>query len=120
ELFDAGGAPVQRLSALSPQGRRRMSANPHTNGGELLRALELPDFRQHAVEVPQHGKSLSEATRVLGEFLLDVMRANTDNFRLIGPDEVASNRLDPVFQTTSRAWMGNIEPNDDRVSPDGR
>src|SRR6185295_495797 len=111
---------VQRLTALAPQGRRRMSANPHSNGGELLRALDLPDFRRHAVEVPEHGRGLSEATRVLGGFLLDVMRTNTDNFRLMGPDEVASNRLDPVFQTTYRAWMPDREPNDEHVSPDGR
>ena len=82
ELFDDNGAPVESLKRLAPVGRRRMSANPHTNGGELLRALDLLDFREHAVDVPEHGKSLSEATNVLGYFLLDVMRANKDNFRL--------------------------------------
>jgi xylulose-5-phosphate/fructose-6-phosphate phosphoketolase len=120
ELFDEHGAPLESLTRLAPDGRRRMSANPHTNGGELLRALDLPDFREHAVEVEEHGKTLSEATKVLGYFLRDVMRDNEDNFRLMGPDEVASNRLDPVFQTTFRIWMADREPDDEHVAPDGR
>lgn len=120
ELFDEQGMPVESLTRLAPEGRRRMSANPHANGGELLRALDLPDFREHGVEVTEHGKSLSEATKVLGYFLRDVMRDNEENFRLMGPDEVASNRLDPVFQVTYRAWMAEKEPNDEHVSPDGR
>ena len=120
ELFDARGALVPELAALPPQGERRMSANPHANGGVLLRDLALPDFRDYAVEVATPGRSTSEATRVLGAFLRDVVRANPDNFRLFGPDETASNRLSDVFEVTERAWDAEIEPTDDHLGPGGR
>ena len=97
-----------------------MSANPHANGGALLQDLELPDFRDYAVKVEKPGKSTSEATRVVGAFLRDVMAANPDNFRLFGPDETASNRLSSVFEVTGRTWEAAIEPTDDGLSPDGR
>jgi xylulose-5-phosphate/fructose-6-phosphate phosphoketolase len=97
-----------------------MSANPHANGGLLLRDLRLPDFRDYAVDVPKPATDLSEATRVLGEFLRDVIRLNPDNFRVMGPDETASNRLGAVFETTDRAWDAATEPGDDHLAPDGR
>ena len=93
-----------------------MSANPHANGGALLQDLELPDFRDYAVKVEKPGKSTSEATRVVGAFLRDVMAANPDNFRLFGPDETASNRLGSVFEVTGRTWEAAIEPTDDGLS----
>ncbi|HLF78439.1 MAG TPA: phosphoketolase family protein, partial [Dehalococcoidia bacterium] len=99
---------------------RRMSANPHANGGVLLRDLDLPDFRQYAVEVARPGTSFSEATRVLGSFLRDVIRHNPDNFRLMGPDETVSNRLGAVLEVTDRVWLAQREANDDHLSPDGR
>ncbi|HKO75110.1 MAG TPA: phosphoketolase family protein [Gaiellaceae bacterium] len=120
ELFDAQGALVPELAALPPEGERRMSANPHANGGVLLRDLALPDFRDYAVEVPAPGRTTSEATRVLGAFLRDVVKANPSNFRLFGPDETASNRLSSVFEATERAWDAEIEPTDDHLGPDGR
>jgi xylulose-5-phosphate/fructose-6-phosphate phosphoketolase len=120
ELFDAQGALVQELAALPPEGERRMSANPHANGGALLRDLRLPDFRDYAVEVAKPGGSTSEATRVLGVFLRDVVKDNPDNFRLFGPDETASNRLSNVFEATDRAWDAEVEPTDDHIGPDGR
>jgi xylulose-5-phosphate/fructose-6-phosphate phosphoketolase len=97
-----------------------MSANPHTNGGAVLRDLVLPDFRGYAVEVSKPGKTFSEATRVLGTFLRDVMDRNRDSFRLFGPDETASNRLGAVFEVTGRTWEAEIEPTDEGLSPDGR
>jgi len=120
ELFDAQGALVPELAALPPGGERRMSANPHANGGALLRDLRLPDFRDYAVEVAKPGVTTSEATRVLGAFLRDVVKENSDNFRLFGPDETASNRLSDVFETTDRAWDAEIEPTDDHLGRDGR
>lgn len=120
ELFDPTGAPAPELRALPPQGERRMSANPHANGGELLRDLVLPDFRDYAVAVPAPGVTDAEATRVLGGWLRDVMRANPDRFRLFGPDEVASNRLSGVFEVTDRAFLAGIEPGDDHISSSGR
>ena len=120
ELFDENGALLSELAALPPRGDRRMSANPHANGGLLLRDLQLPDFRDHAVQVEKPGTTTSEATRVLGTFLRDVMSANPDSFRLFGPDETASNRLSDVFQATDRDWNAVIEPTDDHLSPDGR
>ncbi len=120
ELFDADGAPTSMLVDLPPKGHRRMSANPHANGGLLLRDLSLPDFRDYAVEVPKPGTTLSEATRVLGSYLRDVIRSNPDNFRLMGPDETASNRLDAVFEVTDRAFEAEILPTDDHLAPDGR
>ncbi len=120
ELFGKDGAPIAELRAQTPRGDRRMSANPHANGGALLRDLVLPDFREYAVEVPRPGGSTAEATRVLGQFLRDVIRANPKNFRLFGPDETASNRLSDVFDATDRAWVAQRIPTDDHLSPDGR
>ena len=97
-----------------------MGASPHANGGELLRDLALPDFRDYAVDVPAPGTVANEATRVLGGFLRDIVRANPETFRLFGPDETASNRLGDVFDATDRAWMAAIEPGDDHLAPDGR
>jgi xylulose-5-phosphate/fructose-6-phosphate phosphoketolase len=97
-----------------------MSANPRTNGGAVLRDLDLPDFRDHAVEVPRPGHGASEATRVLGGFLRDVIARNSRNFRLFGPDETASNRLGSVFEVTGRAWQGETLPTDTDLAPDGR
>jgi xylulose-5-phosphate/fructose-6-phosphate phosphoketolase len=120
ELFDQEGAPVQELAEMPPKSYRRMSANPHANGGLLLRDLSLPDFRDYRVEVRTPGTSLSEATRRLGEFLRDVIRRNPETFRLFGPDETASNRLQAVFEATDRAWDAEILPTDDHLSPNGR
>jgi xylulose-5-phosphate/fructose-6-phosphate phosphoketolase len=120
ELFDERGTLVPDLSALAPAGERRMSANPHANGGLLLRDLVMPDFRDYAVEVEEPGRSSSEATRVLGAFLRDVMRRNEERFRIMGPDETASNRLSAVFEATSRTWQAEILPTDEGLSPDGR
>jgi xylulose-5-phosphate/fructose-6-phosphate phosphoketolase len=120
ELFDDDGALVRDLAALAPGGARRMSANPKANGGELLRDLDLPDFRDYRVEVERPGTGTTEATRVLGGFLRDVVRRNPDNFRVFGPDETASNRLGAVFETTARTWEAEIEPTDEDLSPDGR
>ena len=97
-----------------------MSANPHSNGGTLLRDLILPDFRDYAVEVSAPGAGRSEATRVLGTFLRDVISRNTDNFRMVGPDETASNRLSAVFEATTRAWQGERKDTDEDLGPDGR
>jgi xylulose-5-phosphate/fructose-6-phosphate phosphoketolase len=120
ELFDATGALIPELQALAPTGSRRMSANPSANGGLLLRDLVMPDFRGHAVPVPRPGVESSEATRVLGGFLRDVIARNPDNFRLMGPDETVSNRLGAVFEQTDRAWDAETLPGDDHLSPDGR
>jgi xylulose-5-phosphate/fructose-6-phosphate phosphoketolase len=122
ELFDEGGRVRDEIRALAPRGVRRMGANPHANGGVLRRDLRMPDFRDYAVEVPEPGRTIAEATRVLGGFLRDVMRRNAGarNFRVFGPDEVASNRLDALFEATDRAWMAEIEPDDDHLAPDGR
>ncbi len=120
ELFDATGALMPEIAGLAPRDYRRMSANPHANGGLLLRDLQLPDFREYAVPVSGPGAGMSEATRVLGDWLRDVIKANGSAFRLFGPDETASNRLGDVFEVTSRAFDGVIEPADDHLSPDGR
>jgi len=120
ELFDRTGALRPQLAALPPQGERRMSANPHANGGELLRDLKLPDFRDYAVQVERPGAGASEATRVLGGMLRDVIRLNPTNFRLFGPDETNSNRLDAVFQVTDRVWDAETLPTDEHLAPDGR
>jgi xylulose-5-phosphate/fructose-6-phosphate phosphoketolase len=120
ELFDAGGKVVPEITGLPPSGHRRMSDNPHANGGELLRDLRLPDFRSYAVEVPKPGTTTSEATRVMATFLRDVVKMNPDNFRIMGPDETASNRLNPVFEATDRAWDAELVPGDDHLAPDGR
>ncbi|MCW2647759.1 MAG: phosphoketolase family protein [Pseudonocardiales bacterium] len=120
ELFDATGRLVPGLQALAPHGHRRMSANPHANGGRLLRDLAMPDFRDYAVPVENPAVESSEATRVLGEFLRDITARNSDRFRIMGPDETASNRLTPVFETTNRAWNAITLPGDDHLAPDGR
>jgi xylulose-5-phosphate/fructose-6-phosphate phosphoketolase len=120
ELFDADGRLVEPLRALAPSGMRRMSANPHANGGVLLRELELPDFRDYAVDVERPGIGTSEATKVLGTWLRDVIAANRGRFRLVGPDETASNRLQSVFEQTDRAWDAQTVPGDDHLAPDGR
>jgi xylulose-5-phosphate/fructose-6-phosphate phosphoketolase len=120
ELFDERGAVLPELKQLAPSGDRRMSANPHANGGILLQDLSLPDFREYAVEVKAPATTTSEATRVLGAFLRDVIARNPKTFRLFGPDETASNRLSDVFSVTNRAWDAEVEPTDDHLSPDGR
>jgi xylulose-5-phosphate/fructose-6-phosphate phosphoketolase len=122
ELFDERGAPRAELLALVPEGPRRMGANPHANGGLLLRDLRLPDVRDYAVGLTQPGKETAEATRVMGTFLRDVMKLNADtrNFRVVGPDETASNRLNALFDVTSRAWMLERLPEDEQMARDGR
>jgi xylulose-5-phosphate/fructose-6-phosphate phosphoketolase len=120
ELFDVTGRLVPELQALAPRGDLRMSANPHANGGRLLRDLVLPDFRDYAVTVDRPAAVTSEATRVLGTFLRDVIANNPDRFRMMGPDETASNRLSPVFEQTDRAWDAATVPGDDHLAPDGR
>ena len=120
ELFDERGALRGELAALAPGGELRMGANPHANGGLLLRELELPDFRDYAVEVPAPTAGTSEPTRVLGGYLREVILRNPDRFRLTGPDETASNRLDAVFEVTARAWQAGLLPGDDHLAPDGR
>jgi xylulose-5-phosphate/fructose-6-phosphate phosphoketolase len=119
ELFDERGRLVPELRALAPAGPRRMSANPHTNG-EPRNDLRLPEFRSYAVPVARPASSTSEATRVLGGFLRDVVRANPSTFRVFGPDETVSNRLGDVLTATNRAWMADLRPDDDRLAPDGR
>ncbi|MDP9302324.1 MAG: phosphoketolase family protein, partial [Actinomycetota bacterium] len=120
ELFDETGAPMPELAEVAPVGGRRMSANPHTNGGSVLRDLSLPNFRDYAVDVPKPGTTTDEATRVLGAFLRDVMANNPENFRLFGPDETASNRLSAVFDATDRAWDAETLDTDDHLARDGR
>jgi len=120
ELFDKGGRLLPELAALPPAGRRSMSANPHANGGLLLRDLQLPDFRGYAVAVHHPGTTFSEATRVLGAFLRDLVVRNPGNFRIMGPDETASNRLDALFQATDRTWLAERKPGDDHLAPEGR
>jgi xylulose-5-phosphate/fructose-6-phosphate phosphoketolase len=122
ELFDENGRLIPELAELAPKGARRMGANPHANGGLLLEDLKLPDFRDYAVAVPKPGTVEAEATRVMGQFLRDVMKRNTDNrnFRVMGPDETNSNRLNALFEVTNRVSTAEILPTDDHVSPDGR
>jgi xylulose-5-phosphate/fructose-6-phosphate phosphoketolase len=120
ELFDENGTLLPELRALPPRGERRMSANPVTNGGSVLRELVLPDFRDYAVDVDAPGATTSEATRVLGTFLRDVMARNGEAFRLFGPDETASNRLDAVYEATDKTWVAETSPLDEHLSPDGR
>ncbi|SCL49733.1 xylulose-5-phosphate/fructose-6-phosphate phosphoketolase [Micromonospora citrea] len=120
ELFDATGAPVAELAELPPKGERRMSANPVTNGGLVLRDLALPDFRDYAVDVQKPGETVAGATGALGPWVRDVITANPQTFRLFGPDEVASNRLGAAFEVTDRAWVAGTVPGDEHLSPDGR
>ncbi|HYN50395.1 MAG TPA: phosphoketolase family protein, partial [Thermoleophilaceae bacterium] len=120
ELFTDEGRLAPEIAALAPRGDQRMGANPHANGGALLRDLVLPDFRDYAVEVKAPGLTFAEATHVLGGYLRDVIAKNGDNFRLFGPDETVSNRLSDVFSVTARAWDARVEPTDEDLSPDGR
>ncbi|RZF31279.1 phosphoketolase family protein [Paraburkholderia sp. UYCP14C] len=123
ELFDAEGRLIPELKALSPEGPRRMSANPHANGGILRRELKLPDIRAYAVDVQHAGKVLQENTRPLGEFLRDTMRANMNTFRVFGPDETASNRLQSIYEVSKKVWMADMLPEDEdggELSRDGR
>ncbi len=122
ELFDERGALRQELQALAPKGERRMGANPYANGGLILKDLRLPDFTAYAVEVPKPGAAQAEATRVMGKFLRDVVRFNADlkHFRLLGPDEISSNRLDAVFEATDRVWLAEHTASDEHLAPEGR
>ncbi|BCM20835.1 phosphoketolase [Mesorhizobium sp. J8] len=122
ELFDAAGSPVALIRATAPQGDRRMSANPHANGGLLRRSLDLPALHEHAVPVERPGSVKAESTRVMGSFLRDVLTLNrgSRNFRIVGPDETASNRLQDVFEVTERAWMEKILPEDVHLGREGR
>lgn len=122
ELFDENGKLIPELLDLAPEGDRRMGANPHTNGGLLLKDLKLPDFRDYTIEVPNPGATTAEATRIMGQFLRDVIKLNAEarNFRLMGPDETASNRLSSVFEATDRAFTAEILPIDGNLSADGR
>jgi xylulose-5-phosphate/fructose-6-phosphate phosphoketolase len=120
ELFDESGAPVPEIRDLHPMGDRRMSANPHANGGVLLRDLRMPDFRDYAVPVESPGTGAVESTRVLGTFLRDVMRRNMTNFRVLAPDENNSNRLGAVLEATQRTWVARMQPDDVGLGVDGR
>lgn len=122
QLFDKNGRLLPQLSDLAPKDNRRMGANPHANGGLLLKDLKMPDFRDYAVNVPAPGQVTAEATRIMGAFLRDIMKLNEDrkNFRVFGPDETASNRLTELFNVTDRTWMEERIPEDDHLSPDGR
>jgi xylulose-5-phosphate/fructose-6-phosphate phosphoketolase len=120
ELFDEAGVLTGELAQLPPLGQRRMSANPHANGGLLLGELRLPDFRDYAVQVERPAATSHEATRVLGAFLRDVVELNPATFRIVGPDETASNRLSAVFETTDRAWEAERLPTDEHLARDGR
>jgi xylulose-5-phosphate/fructose-6-phosphate phosphoketolase len=122
ELFDEGGRLRPELAGLAPEGNRRMGANPHANGGILLRDLRMPDFRRYAVDVPSPGAVDAEATRVMGTFLRDVMKGNAGarNFRIFGPDETNSNRLGALFEATDKTWVAERLPVDEGLSPDGR
>lgn len=122
ELFDEQGKLIPELRDLAPQGNRRMGANPHANGGILLKDLVMPDFRRYAFEVTKPGTQVAEATRILGELLRDVMKLNASaqNFRVFGPDETSSNRLDALYEVTSKVTMEPIEPTDEHLSRDGR
>jgi xylulose-5-phosphate/fructose-6-phosphate phosphoketolase len=122
ELFDSNGALIPELAELAPTGDRRMGANPHANGGLLLKDLVLPEFQSYSIEVPKPGSVVAEATRIVGRFLRDVMNLNAGarNFRVVGPDETASNRLTALFDITNRMWAAEKLPTDDHISPDGR
>src|SRR5579862_9517090 len=122
ELFDAAGTLIAELQELAPKGTRRMGDNPHANGGLLLRDLQMPDFCDYAVDVPKPGTVTAEATRVMGKMLRDVMKLNAGaaNFRVVGPDETASNRLDALFEVTNRESTAEILATDDHVAADGR
>lgn len=122
ELFDENGTLMPELRELSPKGERRMGANPHANGGLLLKSLKMPDYREYAVDVQKPGGVQVEATRVMGKFLRDIMKLNLKerNFRIFGPDETASNRLGNIFEVTDRTWVADKIPEDENLSADGR
>ncbi|MBI5467832.1 MAG: phosphoketolase family protein [Deltaproteobacteria bacterium] len=122
ELFDENGRLKPELAGLAPKGERRMGANQNANGGLLLKDLRMPDFRDYSVGVPRPGEVTDEPTRVMGRLLRDIMKLNAGekNFRVFGPDETASNRLDPLFEVTARAWVAETVPEDENLSPDGR
>jgi len=123
ELFDDHGTLIPELKEMAPKGSRRMSANPHANGGVIRRELQMPNFRDYAVDIPRPGTVEVENTRVMGYFLRDVMRDNMTNFRVFGPDETASNRLTAIYEVTKKAWMADFYPEDldgSQLSPDGR
>jgi xylulose-5-phosphate/fructose-6-phosphate phosphoketolase len=122
ELFDGGGKLREEYAALAPCGHRRMGSNPHANGGELLSPLAMPHFRDHAIAMDAPGTVKAEATRNLGRFLREVMRLNLSqrNFRIFGPDETASNRLEAVYEVSGKAWMAAVEDVDVDLDPDGR
>ena len=120
ELFDESGRLRSDLRAAAPIGSRRMSANPHANGGQLLKELDLPDFRHYAVDVERPGVDSIEPTRVLGSFLRDIIEANPKTFRIVGPDETLSNRLSAVFESTNRVWEAETVPGDEFLAPQGR
>ena len=123
ELFDENGKLLPDLAELAPRGKRRMGSNPIANGGTLRRELKMPDFRGYAVDVPKPATMEAEATRVMGKFLRDVMKSNMTHFRVMGPDETASNRLEALFEVTKRSWMGDTLPEDGEggnLAPNGR
>ncbi len=123
ELFDKHSRLMPELAALAPQGKRRMGYNPHANGGLLRRDLKMPDFREYAVKVPRPGAVEAEATRVLGQFLRDVMKSNARNFIVVGPDETASNRLSALYEVTQKRWLAEYRPEDkdgSELARDGR
>jgi xylulose-5-phosphate/fructose-6-phosphate phosphoketolase len=122
ELFDERGKLITELASLAPKGSRRMGANPHANGGILLKDLKMPDFRDYQVKVIKPGTGYAEATKVMGQFLRDVMKLNMGNrnFIVVGPDETSSNRLDALFEVTGRRWMAEMLPEDENLSTDGR
>ena len=112
ELFDETGRLIPELKALAPKGTRRMSANPHANGGLLRKALRMPDFRDYAIKVEKPGQATAENTRPLGRFLRDIMRQNMENFRVFGPDENSSNRLDAIYEVSKKLWLADYLPED--------
>ena len=122
QLFDKSGRLIDEIAALAPEGERRMGANPHANGGLLLRELRLPDFRDYAIKVSAPGQVMGEDTRTLGTFLRDIIKENAEarNFRIFGPDETASNRLTAVFEATDKQWQAEVVPTDDHLATAGR
>ncbi len=122
ELFDAEGQLLPHIAAIAPTGQRRMGSNPHANGGAVLQPLAMPRFHDYAVALPQPGALKAEATRVLGGFVRDVMKLNLEraNFRLFGPDETASNRLDAVYEVTGKTWLARVDDVDEHMSVEGR
>ena len=122
ELFDKEGRLIPELKALAPEGDSRISANPHANGGKLLRDLRLPDFREYAVDVPSPGAKEGQDMIELGGFIRDIFKLNekTRNFRIFGPDETMSNRLGKIFEATNRDWNNALKDNDEFLAKDGR